>query len=95
MTASADMQKFYRDEIQPLAQIAPSGAKNRLQNLLNTPYRRPSQRDILVARRELQTNPFDISKAEHLRELESQGGRPAMVAYLDERISQLKKGKSL
>jgi len=95
MTATPEMQKFYRDEIIPLAQIAPSGAKNRLQNLLNTPYRRPSQRDVLLARRELQQSPFDISKAERLRELESQNGRPAMVVYLDERISQLKKGKSL
>lgn len=95
MTASPEIQKLYRDEIIPLAQNAPSGAKNRLQNLLNTPFRRPSQRDILLARRELQTNPFDITKAEHLRELESQNGKPAMVAYLSERISQLKKGKSL
>lgn len=95
MTASNDMQKFYRDEIVPLAQVAPTGAKNRLQNLLNTPFRRPSQRDILMARRELQASPFDVSKAEHLRELESQSGRPAMVVYLDERINQLKKGKTL
>jgi hypothetical protein len=95
MTASPDLQKLYREEIIPLAQNAPSGAKNRLQNLLNTPFRRPSQKDIMLARRDLESNPFDISKAEHLRELESQSGRPAMVAYLDERISQLKKGKTL
>ena len=95
MTATPEMQKLYKEEIVPLAAIAPSGAKNRLQNLLSTPYRRASQRDIMVARRELQLNPFDISKAEHLRELESQGGRAAMVVYLDERITQLKKGKSL
>ena len=67
----------------------------RLQNLLRTPFRRPSQKDIMVARQQLQANPFDISKAERLRELESQSGKPAMVVYLDERISQLKKGKSL
>lgn len=95
MTATPEMQRFYRNEINPLAQIAPSGAKNRLQNLLNTPFRRPSQKDVLLARRELQQNPFDLSKAEHLRELEIQNGRPAMVAYLDERISFLKKGKAL
>lgn len=95
MTASPELQKVYRDEISNLAQIAPSGAKNRLQNLLNTPFRRPSQRDILNARKSLQANPFDISKAQALRELEAQNGRPAMVVYLDERISQLKKGKNL
>jgi hypothetical protein len=95
MTATPEIQKLYREEIIPLAQNAPSGAKNRLTNLLNTPYRRPSQKDIMMARRELQTNPFDISKAEHLRDLESQGGGRAMVVYLDERILQLKKGQSL
>jgi hypothetical protein len=95
MTATSDLQKLYRDEIVPLAQSAPLSAKNRLRNLLNTPYRRPSQRDIMVARHELQGNPFDLDKAEHLRELENQGGHPAMVAYLDERIAQIKKGKTL
>lgn len=95
MTASNDLQRLYRVEITELAAIAPSGAQNRLQNLLNTPYKRPSQRDILLARRELRADPFDISKAKTLRELEAQNGRPAMVVYLDERITQLKTGKSL
>jgi tetratricopeptide (TPR) repeat protein len=95
MTASNELQKLYRAEVTELAAIAPSGAQNRLQNLLNTPYKRPSQRDILLARRELRENPFDLSKAKTLRELEAQNGRPAMVVYLDERISQLKTGKSL
>jgi tetratricopeptide (TPR) repeat protein len=95
ITATPDLQKLYRDEIQPLALNAPSGAKNRLLNLLNTPYKRPSQKDILLARRELQANPFDISKAEQLRALEAQNGKPSMVVYLDERIGQMKKGRNL
>lgn len=95
MTASNDLQKVYRHEVTLLAGIAPSSAQKRLQNLLNTPYRRSSQREILLARKELQASPFDISKAKQLRELEAQGGRPAMVVYLDERISQLKTGKKL
>lgn len=95
VTASPELQSLYREEIGPLAASAPGGARNRLNNLLNTPYRRPSQKDILLARRELQADPFDISKAEQLRALEAQNGRPAMVVYLDERISQLKKGGTL
>ncbi len=95
MTASPELQKLYRSEITNLAANAPSNAEKRLRNLLNTPYRKPSQKDILLARRDLQAHPFDISKAQNLRELEAQGGRSAMVVYLDERISQLKKGKSL
>jgi hypothetical protein len=95
MTSSAELQKLYRDEIKDLAQNAPANAKNRLQNLLNTPFRHPSQKDLMNARRDLQANPFDVSKAENLRQLEQQNNHPAMVAYLDERISQLKQGKSL
>lgn len=95
MTATPELQKMYRTEIGPLAKNAPSRAANRLQNLLNTPYRRPSQKDILFARRELREDPFDISKAQSLRQLESQAGRPAMVVFLDERINQIKKGQTL
>lgn len=95
MNASSDMQRLYRDEISALSQNAPSRAQNRLRELLNTPYRRPSQKDILLARRALQADPLDISKAETLRQLESQGGSQAMASYLDERIAELKKGKTL
>lgn len=95
MTSPPELQKLYRNEIKDLAQNAPATAKNRLMNLLNTPLRRPSQRELLVARRDLQTHPFDLSKAENLRQLEASSGSPSMVAYLDERISQLKRGKTL
>jgi hypothetical protein len=95
MTATPELQKIYRDEIKELAVNAPPSAKNRLQNLLNTPYRRPSHKDIMTARRELQANPFDVSKAQALRELEQQAGSNSMVAYLDERITQLKKDQAL
>jgi hypothetical protein len=95
MAATPELQKMYREEITPLAISAPPSVKNRLHNLLNTPFRRPSQKDVLLARRELQASPFDISKAEKLRDLESQNGRAAMVVYLDERISSLKKGNAL
>jgi hypothetical protein len=95
MTASPELQRLYKNEILPLAQNAPPGVKNRLDGLLNTPFRRPSQKDIMIARKELQADPFDVSKAEHLRDLESQSNHPAMVAYLGERIGLLKKGKSL
>ncbi len=95
MTASPELQKLYRNEISDLAANAPSSAQKRLLSLTQTQFRKPTQKDILLARKELQGNPFDISKAKNLRELEAQAGRPAMVVYLDERISQLKKGKSL
>jgi len=95
MTATPEMQNLYKREIESLAKFAPPHAKNRLHDLLNTPYRRPSQRDILMARKDYQANPMSIEKAEALRNLEAQNGRISMVVYLDERISQLKKGKSL
>ena len=56
---------------------------------------RPSQREIMMARLDLQKDPFDRSKIEHLRELEKQAGQTTMVAYLDARMSQMKKGSTL
>lgn len=95
ITATPELQKVYRDEIKELAANAPGGAKNRLQTLLNTQFKRPSQAAILSARRDLQASPFDVSKAESLRQLEAQNGNPSMVVYLEARIQQLKKGQSL
>lgn len=95
MSASPELQKIYRDEINELARRAPSSAEKRLNNLLNTPFRKPSERDLMYARKALQNDPLNISKAQELRKLESQSGRDAMVVYLDERIAQIKKGKSL
>lgn len=95
MGASPELQKVYRDEISILSLNAPSRAQNRLRDLLSTPYRRPSQKDILMARKAVQADPFSISKAESLRELEAQGGNSTMALYLDERIDQLKKGEQL
>ncbi len=95
MTAASDLQRLYKDEIMLLTQSAPRRAQTRLNDLIKSTYRRPSQKEILAARRALSSDPFDISKAKNLRELEAQGGNAAMAIYLDERIDQLKKGKTL
>lgn len=93
--ASVELQKLYREELRPLISTASWSAKNRLDNLLNTPYRRPSRQDVMLARRELQANPWDEGKVQALRDLENQSGRYSMVAYLDARLNELKKKDNL
>ena len=88
--ASSDLRGLYRNEIAQLTTIAPPNAKTRLQSLMSTPFERPSSREIMDARRELKAHPFDVSRAQSLRDLESRAGDPAMIAFLDERIAQLK-----
>ena len=89
--ASSDLRGLYRNEIAQLTQIAPPSAKSRLQAVMNTPFERPSAREITAARQDLKAHPFDVSKAQALRDLEARNGQPAMTAYLDERITQSKK----
>jgi len=89
--ASSELRGLYRNEIAQLTQIAPASAKSRLQSVMNTPFERASNREISTARQDLRSHPFDVRKAQALRELESRNGQPAMVAFLDERIGQLKK----
>ena len=91
LAASSELRSLYRNEIVQLAQIAPDGAKSRLQTLLTAPFERPSTREISVARQDLKSHPFDVAKAEGLRDLEARRGDLAMSAYLNERINQLKK----
>lgn len=93
--ASPELRSLYRNELVTLSQSAPDSAKNRLDNLLNTPYRRPTRQQVMFARRELEADPFSESKVQRLRDLESQSGGTSMVAYLDARLNELKKRKSL
>ncbi|MGE4132619.1 MAG: tetratricopeptide repeat protein [Bdellovibrionales bacterium] len=94
-SASQDIQKLYAREMKSLIECAPPHAQNHLKDLLSTPYRKPSQRDILIARRALQEQPFDLARAQALRDLESKAGRASMVVFLDQRIDSIKKGTTL
>lgn len=93
--SSWEIQNVLKFELQILSQNAPDGAKNRLLTALRERRERPSNRDLLMARQDLQQDPFDASKIQRLRELEKQAGRMTMVAYLDARLVQLKKGTAL
>jgi tetratricopeptide (TPR) repeat protein len=93
--ASWEVQNVLKTEIQILSQNAPEGAKNRLLAALKERRERPSNRELLTARQELQSDPFDTSKIQRLRELEKQAGQMTMVSYLDARLLQMKKGASL
>jgi hypothetical protein len=93
--ASWEVQAVLKTEIQILSQNAPDSAKNRLLETLKERRERPSNRELLTARQDLQRDPFDTSKIQRLRELEKQAGSTTMVSYLDARLLQMKKGASL
>jgi len=93
--SSWEIQNALKVELQILSQNAPESAKNRLLTALRERRERPSNRELLTARQEVQSDPFDSSKIQALRELEKQAGRMTMVSYLDARLLQLKKGASL
>ena len=54
-----------KSEIQILSANAPENARARLQRFLREQHGRPSQREIMMARLDLQKDPFDRSKIEH------------------------------
>lgn len=97
-TMVADMQSA-RKEIRPvlaselrrLAAIAPNAIRAQLQEELKSEPVRPSDRDVQVARRDAQTQPFNSQALTRLRDLENDRGHETMVAYLDARIMKLAK----
>lgn len=95
MNSSTDMRNILKVEISALKNTAPGSTQSRLDRVLRTPSQHPSQKEILTAKRALKEDPFDVRKAEHLRQLAARSGAMPMVAYLDERIHQLKKGATL
>lgn len=94
-SASPALQGLLKKEIHILAKNAPSRAQSRLQEILSSGTHKPSRSEILEARRDLQTHPFDISKIQSYRELEKRAGRDTMVSYLDARMSAIQKRSTL
>ena len=79
------------EEIQALRQVAPSSHRAKLGRFLSSKKKRPSRSAILNARRALVKDPFDTAKIEKLIQLERSADGKIMVAYLDARLTQLKR----
>ena len=90
-TARRTVRPVLAAEIQRVARVAPGGIRQELENELRSDSR-PSEPQVLAARREARENPFNQSSLAKLRELEMVRGRETMVAYLDARLLKLQTG---
>jgi hypothetical protein len=90
--STTEVARLLAEEVRQLALRAPSGQRARLERAITKGLKRPSQDDIASARRALSRDPFSVPQAQNLKEIESERGSDAMVAYLDARLEQLKEG---
>jgi hypothetical protein len=92
--ARAEVQSLIAVEINILADLAPnSKVRSLLEDTLN--QSRASQRDLLSARDAVSDSPNDPAQIEKLISLETKLGHPLMGSYLEQRLGQIHKEKSL
>jgi hypothetical protein len=89
-SSRAEVRQALASELRAIAQVAPSGMKQRITSAVARGTERPAQMDIKVALEDARQKPFNTSRLEVLRELQKSSGRETMVAYLDARMTHLK-----
>jgi len=87
------LRNIMSKEVQTLIRIAPAKFKSDLRQALNTRPEEVDDNQIKKALSDVKRDPFDASNLEHLKELEKRAGRHAMVAFLEAKVEQLKKGE--
>ncbi|RYZ90360.1 MAG: tetratricopeptide repeat protein [Proteobacteria bacterium] len=89
-----ELKRVLKRELQLLAAM-PNGGK--LQSEVNSALNDStlSINDLNSARKTVSANPTDVGQIENLKNLETKIGHPLMPAYLDARLSQLQRGRSL
>lgn len=75
-----------------LARLTNGAPRRRLEAAVRSSPDQPTNGEIAEARHRLAKDPFDTGVAEQLKQLAKKRGETTMVAYLDARIQQLKKG---
>lgn len=81
-------------ELQILAKSAPSGRVTaEIASLLKKSNESGSVRELSTARSRVRNDPFDRDRIEQLRALEMEHGSRTMVAYLEARIDEIKRGR--
>jgi TolA-binding protein len=93
-TVRPELKKLLRRELQLLSAI-PNGG--RLQGEVNSALNdtASSPQELASARKIVAENPNDVRQIENLKILETKIGHPLMPAYLEARLSQIQKGRSL
>jgi hypothetical protein len=93
-TVRPELKKLLRRELQLLAAI-PNGGKLQADVTSALNDTALSQQDLVSARRTVAENPNDVRQIENLKILETKIGHPLMPAYLEARLSQIQRGRSL
>ena len=93
-TVRPEIKKLLRREMELLAAM-PHGGK--LQSEINSALKDTSlsQRELESARKQVAANPENVHEIENLKNLETKIGHPLMPAYLEARLSQIQRGRSL
>ena len=91
--ASPQIRKVMSPEISTLAKIAPWGVQGDLNDTLRSAPAIPSREEASEFRQRVTADPFDLNLIEKFKEVESKRGEHTMVAYLTNRLDQLKQGQ--
>ncbi len=79
-------------ELKELASYASRWKRFKINRVISSKEDVPRRREILAARNRLKNDPFSRSRMADLRELEEKAGGELMVAFLDSRRAELKRG---
>ncbi|RYZ88809.1 MAG: hypothetical protein EOP06_10330 [Proteobacteria bacterium] len=93
-TVRPELKKLLRRELQLLAAM-PNGGRLQAEITSALSDTTVTQEEIYSARKSVAQNPNDVGGIENLKMLETKGGHPLMPAYLDARLSQIQRGRSL
>jgi TolA-binding protein len=92
--ASGSLRKLVNHELQTLIRIAPVKYKSDLRLAMQSRSEARVDSNVLQkALSNVKRDPFDTDSLEKLKELEKKAGRHAMVAFLEAKVDQLKKGE--
>lgn len=80
-------------ELQILASFAPEPQAIEIASAIERARESNTTNGLNSARNEVRQDPFDVKRIERLRSLEMERGSSTMVAYLDARIEEIKRGK--
>jgi hypothetical protein len=93
-TVRPELKKLLRREMQLLTAI-PNGGKLQAEVTSALNDTTLSQQDLESARKTVAANPDDVRQIENLKNVETKIGHPLMPAYLEARLSQIQRGRSL
>ncbi len=91
-SAKSQYRKALALDLDLVISVAPASTKEELTSLMLESQKPVSNDDVQRLKWAVQKNPFDMGKVSELREVEMERGNEVMVAHLDERLKNMKRG---